>query len=49
MKKMLFILNPCSGTKKANKLLTEITTIFNRADYLVHTYVTAGPRTPFRP
>ena len=24
MKKMLFIMNPCSGTKKANKYLTEI-------------------------
>ena len=44
MKKMLFILNPCSGTKKANKALTDILAIFNRADYLVTTYVTAGPK-----
>ncbi len=44
MKKMLFILNPCAGTKKANKVLTDILAIFNRADFLVHTYVTAGPK-----
>lgn len=44
MKKMLFILNPCAGTKKANKALTDILAIFNRAGYDVHTYVTAGPK-----
>ena len=44
MKKMLFILNPCAGTKKANKVLTDILAVFNRADFLVHTYVTAGPK-----
>ena len=44
MKKMLFILNPCAGTKKANRVLTEILTLFNRADFLVHTYITAGPK-----
>ncbi len=44
MKKMLFILNPCAGTKKANKVLTDILAIFNRADYIVTTYVTAGPK-----
>ena len=41
MKKMLFILNPCAGTKKANKVLADILAIFNRADYMVNTYVTA--------
>ena len=42
MKKMLFILNPCSGTKKANRFLAEILDAFNRADYQVQVYVTAG-------
>ena len=44
MKKMLFLLNPCAGTKKANKVLAEILAIFNRADYDVLTYITAGPK-----
>ena len=44
MKKMLFILNPCAGTKKANKVLPDILSVFNRAGFLVHTYVTAGPK-----
>ncbi len=41
MKKMLFILNPYAGQRKANKQLTEIIEIFNRADYAVNVYVTA--------
>lgn len=44
MKKMLFILNPCAGTRKANKVLADILAIFNRANYNVNTYVTAGPK-----
>ena len=44
MKKMLFLLNPCAGTKKANKVLAEILAIFNRADYNVTTYITAGSK-----
>ncbi len=40
MKKMLFILNPCAGTRKANKVLPEILSVFNRADYDVHIYIT---------
>ena len=44
MKKMLFILNPLSGTKKANKVLTDIINVFNRADYNVQIYITAGQR-----
>ncbi len=44
MKKMLFVLNPCAGTKKANKVLVDILTVFNRADYDVHVYITAGPQ-----
>ena len=43
MKKMLFVINPYAGTRKAVKFLTEIITVFNRADYLVSIYMTAGP------
>ena len=48
MKKMLFILNPCAGTKKANRLLTDILKVFNRADYQTQVYVTAGPKDAVR-
>lgn len=41
MKKMLFIMNPCSGTRKANKVLADILAIFNRANYTVEVYMTA--------
>lgn len=44
MKNMLFILNPCAGTKKANKVLADILAVFNRADFDVHTYITAGSK-----
>ena len=44
MKKMLLILNPCAGMRKAAKALTDIVTVFNRADYDVRVYVTAGPK-----
>ncbi len=44
MKKMLFILNPCAGMRKANRVLVDILSVFNRADYDVHTYITAGPQ-----
>ena len=40
MKKMLFIVNPISGQKKAVKFLPEIISLFNRADYEVITYMT---------
>ena len=42
MKKLLFILNPYAGQRKANRLLLEIIEIFNRADYEVSVYITAG-------
>ena len=41
MKKLLFILNPTAGTRKAGKVLPQILSIFNRAGYDVLTYVTA--------
>ena len=43
MKKMLLILNPCAGTRKANRVLTDIIAQFNRAGYDVSAYVTAAP------
>ncbi len=43
MKKMLFVMNPYAGTRKAVKVLSEIITVFNRADYQVSVYMTAGP------
>ncbi len=43
MKKLLFVMNPYAGQRKANKLLAEILEIFNRADYVTEVYMTAGP------
>ena len=43
MKKLLFVMNPYAGQRKANKLLAEILEIFNRADYETEVYMTAGP------
>ena len=42
MKKLLFIINPFSGQKKANKHLPEIIQIFNQAGYETVVHVTAG-------
>ena len=41
MKKMLFVLNPNAGMKKASKNLAEILAVFNRGNYDVRVYVTA--------
>ena len=43
MKKMLFIMNPYSGTRKANRYLADIISLFNQADYEVNIHMTAGP------
>ena len=43
MKKMLFVMNPYSGTRRANKYLVEILEQFNRADYEVMVHMTRGP------
>ena len=37
---MLFILNPCAGTKKASRSLPDILAVFNRADFDVRVYIT---------
>ena len=42
MKKMLFVLNPNAGMRKAAKNLADILAVFNRADYDVQVYVTAA-------
>lgn len=42
MKKMLFIMNPYSGKRKANRYLVEILELFNRAGYRVVAHMTAG-------
>ena len=42
MKKMLFVMNPCSGMRRAARYLTEIIDIFNRAGYEVITHITGG-------
>lgn len=43
MKKMLFIMNPYSGQRRANRYLTEIIGLYNRAGYEVTVHMTAGP------
>ena len=43
VKKMLFIMNPHAGMRKANRYLTEILSIFNRGGYDVTVHMTAGP------
>ena len=42
MKKMLFVMNPYSGTRRANKYLVEIIDLFNRANYEVMVHMTQG-------
>lgn len=40
MKKMLLIVNPCAGQRRAKKYLADIIDIFNREGYMVVTYIT---------
>ena len=42
MKRMLFIMNPYAGQRKANRYLADILTVFNRAGYEVLVHMTAG-------
>ena len=41
VKKMLFVMNPYAGMRKANRHLAEIISVFNRGGYRVETYMTA--------
>ena len=43
MKKLLFIMNPFSGQKKANKVLPELLLTFAQAGYDIRTAITTGP------
>lgn len=42
MKKMLFIMNPYAGQRKANRFLPDIIALFNRAGYEVIAHMTTG-------
>ena len=42
MKKMLFVMNPYAGQRRAAKVLTDILAVFNRAGYAVITHMTAS-------
>ena len=42
LKKMLLVINPYAGTRKINKSLVDVLTVFNRGGYDVQTYITAG-------
>jgi len=42
MKKLLLIVNPCAGQRKARRHLMEVIDVFNRAGYTVLTHITAG-------
>ena len=43
MKKMLFVMNPFAGQRKANRFLPEIISLYNRAGYDVIAHMTGGP------
>lgn len=43
MKRMLFVMNPNAGMRKAKRYLSDILEEFCRAGYSVTTYITAGP------
>ena len=40
MKKLFFVINPYAGMRKANKLLPEILSVFNRGGFDVQVYIT---------
>jgi len=42
MKKMLFVMNPFAGQRRANRFLVDILSIFNQAGYEVTVHMTAG-------
>ena len=43
MKKMLFLMNPFSGLKRANRSLTDILLLYSQAGYDVTVHMTTGP------
>jgi len=42
VKKMLLVMNPYAGMRRGSKHLSDIIALFNRADYAVSAYMTAG-------
>ena len=42
MKKLLILMNPCSGKKRANRVLSDIIGIFNRGGFDVTVHITAA-------
>ncbi|MDY3224890.1 MAG: YegS/Rv2252/BmrU family lipid kinase [Candidatus Faecousia sp.] len=42
MKKMLFIMNPFAGQKRANRVLPDILLLFSQAGYEINTFMTTG-------
>ena len=40
---MLFLMNPYAGMRRANRVLTDILSLFNRRGYEVTVHMTAGP------
>ena len=48
MKRMLFIMNPFAGQKRANRVLSDILLLFSEADYEIHTVMTTGTRAATR-
>jgi len=42
MKKMLFVMNPYAGLRRANRYLVDIISLFNRAGYEVTAHMTGG-------
>jgi YegS/Rv2252/BmrU family lipid kinase len=43
MKKMLFIMNPFAGQRRANRYLADILTMFSREGYDISVHMTSGP------
>ncbi len=43
MRKLLFLMNPNAGQRRLNKVLPDVISIFNAADYEVTTFMTTGP------
>ncbi len=48
MKKMLFVMNPYAGVRRATRYLSDILSVFNRAEYEVITYMTSGTGDAYR-
>ena len=48
MRKLLFLVNPNAGQRKANKFMTEIIGVFNEGGYEVTVFLTTGPGSGIR-